>query len=524
MQRPVSTVCTAICALILAATTALSAPKPELVLAINGEAEQGYDPILGWGEYGNPLFQSTLLRRNADLQTTPDLAKSWTLSQDRKTWTLVIRDDARFSDGTPLTAADVAFTFNKAAQAGGAVDLTALEKAVAVDRRTLVMRLKEPRITFSENFYTLGIVPAKQYSETYGLNPIGSGPYKLVRWDRGQQLIVTANPYYYGARPPFEKLTFLFTGEDTTFAAATAGKLDVAAVPVSLADKVPARMKQVVSKSVDNRGLVFPMVPDTGKKNGGAPVGNDVTADKAIRQAINIAIDRKALVDGVLLGHGSPASGPADSLPWSNPQDRLRDGDLDGAKRILDQAGWKMSPQGTRVKNGIEARFSILYFASDSTRQMLALAVADMLRPLGILAQPRGMSTEDVKRLSHANVVLFGWGSHNPLEVYNLYDSRLAGVGFYNTGYYANSKVDAYFAAAQSAKSLEDSLPFWRDAEWDGHSGYGIRGDAAWAWLVNLDHVYFVNSCLDVGRLQIEPHGHGWPITAGILNWRWTCN
>jgi peptide/nickel transport system substrate-binding protein len=50
-----------------------------------------------------------------------------------------------------------------------------------------------------------------------------------------------------------------------------------------------------------------------------------------------------------------------------------------------------------------------------------------------------------------------------------------------------------------------------------------MRGDATWAWLVNLDHVYFVNSCLDVGRLQTEPHGHGWPITAGILNWRWVC-
>jgi peptide/nickel transport system substrate-binding protein len=50
-----------------------------------------------------------------------------------------------------------------------------------------------------------------------------------------------------------------------------------------------------------------------------------------------------------------------------------------------------------------------------------------------------------------------------------------------------------------------------------------MRGDAAWAWLVNLDHVYFVDSCLNTGRLQVEPHGHGWPITAGILNWRWTC-
>jgi peptide/nickel transport system substrate-binding protein len=504
---------------------ALATPKTELVLAVQGESPQGYDPILGWGEYGHPLFQSTLLTRDADLKTQPDLAKTWTLSEDRLTWTVTIRGDVRFSDGMPLTAEDVAFTFNEAAKSGGAVDLTALTKATVPNRTTVVMRLKEPRITFIENFFTLGIVPAKTYSESYGRNPIGSGAYKLVRWDRGQQLIVEQNPYYYGKKPAFHKLTFVFTNEDATFAAATAGKLDIAAVPHALANKVPAGMKRVVARTVDNRGLMFPMVPNTGKKTSdGSPIGNDVTADKAIRLAINVAIDRKALVEGVLLGHGSPAYGPADTLPWSNPDDRVKDADPEQAKRILDDAGWKMSFSGVRAKGKLEARFPIVYFSNDTTRQMLAIAVSDMLRPLGIMAEPLGKSNDEVKRISHSNVILFGWGSHNPLEIYDLFDSKLSGVGFYNSGFYSNAKVDAYFESAQSSPSFEKSLEFWRKAQWDGMTGYGVRGDATWAWLVNLDHVYFVNSCLDVGPLQVEPHGHGWPITAGILNWRWTCN
>ncbi|HLH97986.1 MAG TPA: ABC transporter substrate-binding protein [Xanthobacteraceae bacterium] len=516
----------ALAAFVLSAPAiAQAASKSELVLAVQGESEQGYDPTLGWGEYGHPLFQSTLLTRGADLQTQPDLAKSWTLSDDRLTWTVQIRDDARFSDGSALTAADVAFTFNQAAKSGGAVDLTALDRATADGASTVVLRLKEPRITFAESFYTLGIVPQKGYGPNYGRQPIGSGPYRLVRWDRGQQLLVDANPFFYGAKPAFTKLTFLFTGEDTTFAAASAGKLDVAAVPAALAERVPSGMKRVVARTVDNRGLVFPMLPNTGRKTpNGAAIGNDVTADKAIRLAINIAIDRRALVSGVLLGHGTPAYGPADTLPWSNPEDRLPDADPARAAQILDDAGWKMSAAGVRTKGGREARFSVLYFADDSTRQMLALAVAEMLRPLGIVLEPLGKSREEVARLRHANVVLYGWGSHNPLEVYELYDSKLAGTESYNTGFYANPKVDAYFAAAQNAPSFEASLPYWRDAEWDGETGYGVRGDAAWAWLVNLEHVYFVNACIDVGRVQVEPHGHGWPITAGILNWRWTCN
>ena len=101
---------------------ALSSPafsKEQLVLAIGGEPEQGFDPLLGWGQYGSPLFQSTLLTRGRDLTPQAGLATAWTLSEDRLTWILTLRDDARFSDDTPLTAKDVAYTFNAAKQAGG---------------------------------------------------------------------------------------------------------------------------------------------------------------------------------------------------------------------------------------------------------------------------------------------------------------------------------------------------------------------------------------------------------------------
>jgi peptide/nickel transport system substrate-binding protein len=501
-----------------------AAPRTELVLAIKGEAEQVYDPLYGWGQYGHPLFQSTLLTRDADLHTRPDLATSWILSDDRLTWTVMIRSDVTFSDGSPLTAEDVAFTFRQASTTGGLNDLTVLADAKAVDQRTIVLTLKEPRITFAESFYTLGIVPSKAYGEGYARRPIGSGPYRLVQWSKGQQLIVEANPNYYGPKPAFQKLTFLFTDDDTTFAAAQSGKVDIAAVPPALGGKVPAGMKKIAARTVDNRGLMFPMVPATGRTSSrGGPIGNDVTADRAIRQAINVAIDRNALVNAVLSGHGTPAFGPADGLPWSNREARVKDGDLAAARDILAKGGWTPGRGGVLTKGGREARFGLLYPASDATRQMLALAVADMLRPLGIVAEPAGKSWDEIRRFMHANVVVFGWGSHNPLEVYYLYHSQFAGTGSYNPGFYKNAKVDAYLDAAQKASSFEASFPFWQEAEWDGEEGFSARGDASWAWLVNLDHVYFVQSCLDLGKLQTEPHGHGWPITAGVLNWRWTC-
>ncbi len=508
-------------ALWLGAGGALAEQRTELVLAIGGEPEQGYDPLLGWGRYGHPLFQSTLLTRDAALVTQPDLATGWSLSEDRLTWTITLRTDARFSDGTPLTAHDVAFTFTEAARAGGVLDLTVLDSAVAVDDTTVEIRLKRPWITFTEHFYGLGIVPAASYGPGYARNPVGSGPYRLVSWSEGEQLIIEANPAYHGTAPAFSRLTFLFTDEDTSLAAAQAGQVDLVAVPAAVADMAPAGFRQVVVPSVDNRGITFPM-PKPGTSAEGEPIGHAVTSDRAIRQAINLGIDRDVLVEVALLGHGTPAFGPADGLPWSNPE-ASAGYDLEAAKALLDAAGWVPGTDGIRVRDGVRAAFPINYPASDSTRQALAATLVELLKPLGIAATAAGVSWDQIARVMHSEPVLFGWGSHSPLEVYSLYESSYGGVEWYNAGYFASAAVDAHFAAAQGAASLEDSYAHWQRAEWDGVTGYGPRGEAGWAWLVNLDHIYYVADCLDIGATQIEPHGHGWPITALIGNWRWTC-
>ncbi|WP_158625950.1 ABC transporter substrate-binding protein [Arsenicitalea aurantiaca] len=504
-------------------SAAIAETPDRLVLAIGGEPSEGYDPLLGWGRYGHPLFQSTLLSRNNALETVPDLATDWSLSEDRLIWTIRIRPDARFSDGTPLTAADVAFTFTEAARAGGALDLSVFVSAEALDDETLTITLSRPWITFTESFYTLGIVPAASYGPGYARNPVGSGPYRLVSWSEGEQLIVSRNPHYHGTTPAFETLVFLFTDESTSLAAARAGQVDLVAVPAALADAVPTGFTRHAVPSVDNRGITFPMQPPGETTAEGAPVGNPVTSDRAIRQAINLGVDRDILVDIALGGNGRPAQGPADGLPWSNP-DAALPFDPEAAIARLDEAGWIPASDGIRMREGVRAEFPLNYPSSDSTRQMLALTVAELLLPLGIEATPRGISWDQITRIMHAEPVLFGWGSHSPLEIYSLYASAWAGVEYFNAGHFRSEDVDAHLDAAQAAESLEASYPHWQAAEWDGETGFGPRGEAGWAWLVNLDHVYFADACLDLGTPQIEPHGHGWPITANLAQWRWTCD
>lgn len=497
-----------------------STRKEELVLAIGSEPEEGFDPITGWGRYGSPLFQSTVLTYDETFQLVGDLAIDYDLSEGGLEWEVALRQDVQFSDGEKLQANDVVFTFTEAKNSDSVVDLSNLENVSALDDHTVVFTLKQPDSTFTTHLTSIGIVPQHAYDEKYHEKPIGSGPYQLVEWHRGQQLIVEKNPYYYGNESFFKRLTFLFTEVDAGYAAAQAGQVDVAVVQPRLANKEIDGMKLVKLESVDNRGIVFPYLPSGQVNDNGDSIGNDVTSDSVIRKAINIAVNRKELVNHVLEGYGTPAYSVADQLPWWNPDTAFEDGDVNEAAKMLDEAGWQVNAKGVREKDGIPAAFTLLYATGDEQRQSLAMAFASMMEPLGIEVETSGKSWNDLERLMHAHPVLFGWGSHTPLEMYHLYSTSTGGKGFYNPNYYSNEIVDGYMEKAIYASSPEEANTYWKKAQWDGETGFSVEGDAPWAWLVNVEHLYVVREDLDIGRQKIQPHGHGWPMTDFIQNWR----
>ncbi|MDQ0256696.1 peptide/nickel transport system substrate-binding protein [Evansella vedderi] len=496
--------------------------RDELILAIGAEPETGFDPTTGWGRYGSPLFQSTLLKRDHNLAVKKDLAENYEISSDGLVWTVELRDDVVFSDGEALTARDVKFTFETALKNGSILDLTILDSIEVKDDYTVYFHLKKPQSTFIDSLITLGIVPEHAYDETYAENPIGSGPYKLLQWDKGQQIIVEANPYYYNSLPFFQKVTFLFLNEDAAFGAARSGQVDMASIPAtfSLQDVPGMRLESI--NSVDNRGIMFPYKASGQQTEEGHAIGNDVTADLAIRKAINIAVNRQALVEGVLESHGTPAYTIADQLPWWNPDTVIVDNDMELASLILEEDGWEdVNGDGILQKDSLKAEFTLLYPASDSTRQSLAIAVADMIKPLGINIIVEGKSWDEIQSSMHANAVLMGWGSHDPLEMYHVYSGEMMGVEWFNPGYYSNETVDQYFLKALAATSEEEAINYWKKAQWDGKTGFSTKGDSPWAWLVNINHLFLVNEKLDIGQQKIQPHAHGWPITDNIVEWKW---
>ena len=496
--------------------------KKELVLALGSEPDGGFDPINGWGRYGSPLFQSTLLKRDQDMNIINDLATGYEVSEDGLTWTVSIREDAKFSDGQPLTSEDVVFTFEKLMESSSTVDLTFVDSVTSKSDYSLEFKLKSPRSTFISNLIATGIVPKKSYTSEYYQNPIGSGPLVLVQWDKGQQIIVKPNENYYGQKPNFDKITFLFLEEDAAFAAAKAGQLDMTAIPPSYASQKIEGMKLTEVSSVDNRGIMFPTVKSGEADADSNPIGNDVTSYLAIRQAINVALDRQAIVDGVLEGYGTKAYSICDKMPWWNEETVTTDNDVDLAKKILADGGWiDADGDGISEKDNIKAEFNLVYPSGDQLRQSLAMVVADMVKPIGINIVIEAKTWDEIEAVLHKDAILMGWGSQDPLEMYNVYSSKMKGVEWYNPGYYENQKVDEYMEKALQARSEEEANEYWKKAQWDGETGLSGKGDVPWVWLVNRSHLYLVNDKLDIGKQQIQPHGHGWPLTSNIEQWKW---
>ncbi|KKG98049.1 nickel ABC transporter substrate-binding protein [Methanosarcina mazei] len=502
-----------------------SRASDELVVAVGthgGEPETGFNPITGWGNSREPLVQSTLFKRDSKANLINDLATDYTVSNDRLKWTVKIRSDVKFHDGMPLTAKDVAFTFNTAANAGGSIDLSVLEKATAVDDYTVEFKLNDPQSTFINKLVALGIVPEHAYNvETYGSNPVGSGPYKFVQWDKGQQVIFEANPDYYGQEPYFKKLTMLFMGSDSAFAAAKAGQVNLAEIPASYANQEVDGMKIISLDSIDARGISFPMNPNAGEKTeNGYAIGNDVTSDPAIRKALNIGIDRQALIEGALNGQGKEEFTGVDKLPWGNKEAVFEDGDIEGAKKILSEGGWTDTDgDGIVEKNELKAEFTLLYPANAQERQALAVSVSEEAKKLGINIKVEGKSWDEIYSLCYSTPNVWGYGSLDPTDIYLRYYSKSYDPSTQNNVImYNNSAVDSYLRTAITSPDQETANKNWQLAAWDGTTGFSAKGDASWMWMATINYVYIMDEDLDIGAPKIQPHGAD--IFGSILEWK----
>ena len=502
-----------------------TAPRDEVIIALPASCEPpaGFDPFVAWGcgeHVHEPLIQSTLVKTGVDMSLENDLAVSYACSPDALVWTFKIRDDVVFSDGEPLTADDVAFTINGIKDAPSSeADFSMIDKAVAVDATTVKIYLLHPYNILLYTLAVVGICPKHAHNVDYGQKPIGSGRFVLEQWDRGQQVIFTANPLYYGNLPHIKRVVVVFMDDDAALAAVQSKHVDLAYTSAILADTKVVGYSLLSVKTVDSRGIAFPVLPaNSDFVVGGETIkaGNDATCEKSLRQAMSYAVNRQLLIDRSLNGHATPAFSVCDGMPWAS-KDMIVKESVEHAREILIQDGWNMGSDGVLEKDGKRAEFTLYYMTDDMMRQAMAADFAEQMKPLGIKVNVEGKPWEDLEPKSYTDPQLWGWGSNSPAEIYDINHSK----GGANFACRSDMITDALLEEAVSEIDLSGSYPLYAEAQFDGIQGVTPDTDATWVWLANVDHLYFVCEGLSVAPQKLHPHGHGWSIVNNVDEWHW---
>lgn len=494
---------------------ACSAPEGgDSVLIVGTDKVGNYNPVNGYAVDGISPFYDGLLRPKADpgQGAMPELAPALaadppTATDDQRTWTVKLRDDVTFSDGSALDSGDVAATYRAVidpASASKVADAFRMIKRIdTLDPHTVVFHLKAPTPNFATRL-TLGILPAKAIEKNkpasdwqVNRHPIGTGAYELASLTSNTAVVQARNDYWR-TTPALKSVTYQTYDDTSAMANAVANdQIDGAAVPPRAAAHVAGNDHRVITaRTADWRGISLPS-------------NNPFTADVDVRRALNIGIDRQKIIDDVLDGHGTVASTPVGAFYGDayNPAAHF-DYDPDAASAALDKAGWKTNAHGIREKNGKAARLTILYPADDSLRADLAAALARQLKALGVAVRTQGSNWDDILgRMKHDAVVYAG--GQQPYDV----NQQLRGPLHTRTrtsGFLDNPAdlevpgLDQVIDAAAREPDADKAAADYRRAQ-----ALYVKAPT-WLIIGFLEHTYVADtSGWRTAGTTFEPHSHG---------------
>jgi peptide/nickel transport system substrate-binding protein len=342
----------------------------------------------------------TLVKYDEDIQFIPWLAERWDtvrVAPDTLELTFHLRRDVRWHDGTPTTAEDVLFTFERATDPETAYpNLQRLahysRQAELVDPYTIRMRLR-PHTDFLDIFVMLPIAPkhilgevppAQMIQHPFQHNPVGNGPFRFVRRTAGQEWVFEANPDFpegLGGRPYIDRLVYRYIPEMTTLQTELmTGRIDLYLGPnPNQADglRSAAGVELHANPSLQWNYLAF---------NTRRPIFQDPRT----RRAVGMAIDRQQIVDALAYGYGEVGRATVWPTHWGYDADAMLPYDVAGARRLLEEAGWTPGADGTlRDPQGRPFQFTLITNAGNDLRRDIIEYVQAQLRPLGIVVQPR---------------------------------------------------------------------------------------------------------------------------------------
>ncbi len=470
------------------------------------------------------VLESLLTRNPETLQWEGLLARDWDISKDGLVIRFRLRSGLTFSDGEPLTAEDVAFTFRfimdeRIAAPRERAYYDKIQSVKALSPLEVEFRFKEPYFNslalaggmavLAEHFYGPYLQKPEGFNQSKGLL-LGSGPYRLKDpkgWTPDQGLVeLERNPRYWGpVQPPFDRVMWKVIANDTArLTTFRNGDIDVyGARPIEYRDLV-------ADPGLKARAQHFEyMSPTAGytyvgwnQRRNGKPTR---FADPRVREAMTLLTDRKRIVDQIMLGYAQVAVSPfSPRSPQHDPSLEPRPADPARAKALLAAAGYK-DRNGDGVLDGPDGkpfRFDLVYFQDNDDTKRMVLFLKDLYAAAGILMEPKPTEWSvmlDLIDRKDFDAITLGWTSGVEIDIFQMFHSSQTLKGGDNFVNYRNPKLDALIDKARATVDEGTRMPLWRACE------RVLYDDQPYTFLMRRKSLVFVDK--RIHNLQINRLG-----------------
>ena len=432
------------------------------------------------------VYDGLVRYKDGTLEVEPALAESWTISDDGTTYTFDLRDGVSFHDGSALTAEAVKFNFDRMLDENhpyhdtGPFPLSfffgSIDSVTAVDADTVTFKLKEPYAPFLSNLaYPTGLIVSpeavKQHGKDFGRNPSGTGPFRFAEWESNAKVVVLRNEDYWGGAPALEAVVFRpITDANTRVAEMLSGGIDlmVEVPPDSVATFAGDGSYQVHEQAGPHVWFLIFNVKE-------GPL-----ADKKVRQAVNYAINKKALVENVLQGTAEVAAGPTPpAFSWAyNDALSPYPYDPEKAKALIKEAGHE----------GAEMTFYVTEGGSGMLDPVpMGAAIQADLAKVGLKVEIETyewntfLGKVNPGLEGKADMAEMAWMTNDPdtLPYLALRSEAWPDKGGFNSGYYSNPKVDELLEKARTSTDQDERAALYKEMQ------EIVQDDAPWAFIAN---------------------------------------
>ncbi|MFQ5455040.1 MAG: peptide-binding protein [Nitrospirota bacterium] len=413
--------------------------------------------ISGW------IFNG-LVKYDKNITLVPDLAESFSASDDCLTVTFKLRKGVKWQDGIEFTASDVLFTYQKLIDPDTGTpysgDFERIKDFNLIDKYTIKITYKEP---FAPGLasWGMGIIP-KHLLENEDLNttefnrkPVGTGPYRMKEWVSGQKIVLEAYRNYFEGRAKIDKYIYRIIPDTATmFLELKAGSLDYMGLR-------PIQYKRQTDTEYFNREFNKFKYPGFAYTYLGYNLRDPKFSDKRVRQAITYAINKESVINGVLLGLGRPSTGPFPPESWAyNPDVKDYGYDPEKAESLLKEAGWEdHNNDGIIEKDGKAFKFTILTNQGNEERAKTAEIIQQNLEKVGIKVDIRIVEWQAFlhqfidKRKFEA--IILGWSLGRDPDAYDIWHSSKTKEGEFNFISYNNPRVDELLVEGRNTCNKE---------------------------------------------------------------------